>query len=108
MFMETEIDLVNNKECFTIWLSSKDKKDFELSFDEIFSGKKVQGTPLDCKPKTTEQLIDCYGYPIYKCIRNGKENWYYNLGFVGREIDGFHDCWVEVKDGRVLGFWGHL
>jgi hypothetical protein len=38
---------------------------FEKSFNEVFSLKAIKESPEQCEPKTEEELINCYGHPIY-------------------------------------------
>jgi hypothetical protein len=81
---------------------------FEKSFHEVFSLKAVEESPGQCEPKTEQELIKCYGYPIYKCDKDGKKIFYYNEGFVGSRIHSFHDIWFEIKKGIVVGEYGYI
>lgn len=88
---------------YEILLSKSWRNNFEKSFREIFSFGPVEDTSEVCNPINVEELIQCYGYPIYHCKKDGKTIFYYNYALLGREIHGFHDIWIEVVDGRIVG-----
>jgi hypothetical protein len=81
---------------------------YEKSFNEVFSINAVEESPEQCDPKSEQELIKCFGHPIYTCNKGGKKIFYYNEHFVGRRIHGFHDIWVEIKGGIVVGECGFI
>ena len=109
LFIEVDME-IEERGIFSILLSAKNKREFKKSFNVIFSEKEVQyNLPRGCNYETTEELINCLGYPIYKCIdHRGKKYWYYNEGYVGTRICGFHDCWIEIKRNKVIGVDGWI
>lgn len=93
---------------FEIFLAKSMWGRFEKSFDEVFSLRAVEESLEQCEPKTEQELIKCYGHPIYRCVKNGKKIFYYNENFVGSRIHGFHDIWFEIKKGIVVSEYGHI
>lgn len=83
--------------------------DFRPAFANAFSLTEVQETYVEqCEPATEAELIAMLGYPIYKCRKNDLTIYYYNLGFIGCRINGFHDIWFEIRDGEVIKNHGYI
>lgn len=93
---------------FEILLEKSKWGRFEKSFNEIFSMIAVEESNGRCEPKTEQDLIKCYGYPIYECNKDGRKFYYYNQGFVGRRIHGYHDVWIEIKSDIVVEEHGYI
>ncbi len=92
-----------------ILIAKSGNGDFEPSFNRVFSFNEVDDTPVEtCNPKTERELIEILGFPIYRCQEDGFTIFYYNLGFIGWRVNGFHDIWFKMKDGKVLENFGNI
>jgi len=89
-----------------VLLAKSQKGDIEKSFDNAFSFEDVGPPPEDCEQQTEAGLIECLGYPIYKCRQNGFMIYYYNERFVGGLIMNYHDIWFKIEAGKVIDSWG--
>jgi len=85
-----------------VLLAKSENGDFESAFNRAFSLNAVEDARDDRSPLTVGQLIEWLGYPIYKCRKGGYTFYYYNEGFVGHRISGFHDIWFKTKAGKVI------
>jgi len=77
------------------------------SFKNIFSMDPCESDNPIHEFESESDLIDCLGYPIYKCPgEDGTIIYYYNERFVGSRIHGFHDVWFKIRQGKIVGEYG--
>jgi len=96
------------KNGFEILLDQTSKQSFKVSCNEVFSDQPVDDPLEDCEPKTRQEVITCFGYPIYTCRQGDQTIFYYNLGLLGHRILGYHDAWIAMGNDQVIKIWGNI
>lgn len=92
-----------------VLLTRSEKGDFWPAFENAFSFDEMEERYAEqCDAKNKAELIDALGYPIYRCREKDSTMFYYNLGFLGHRVNGYHDIWFEIKGGRVIRNFGNI
>ena len=82
---------------------------FAKTFHKVFSAEPVPELPFKAKLETAAELIKYCGYPIYRCYKNGLTIFHYDeLYTADRGLIGGHTAWIEIKDGKIVGWRGEI
>jgi len=84
------------------------------AFEVIFSPSPLEsGEPLTYemlleRGKTESDIVQLLGPPLSICenAKNGERYLYYNSWLLQMELGGFHDFFVEIKEGRIAKVFG--
>ncbi len=80
---------------------------FNFLFSSDPNYKETKLHSYDYSPRTKEDLIKYFGFPISICNAKDETIFYYNKDFLGFEVGGYHDVWYRIdKNGRIIEEWG--
>ncbi len=101
------IETSHNSILFELHLKKQRIGGFGKTFSKVFSKVPVAEPDANCDdPRTASDVINCYGYPLYRCEKNG--GWVYYYSYLGHRILGFHTAWIEIKGNKVISISGEI
>jgi hypothetical protein len=100
-----KVSFSSENQSYTILLKNNSKKDFDRSFNLIFA----QRVPKEYykEPRTKEELIKYYGFPISMCKEGDVEEWFYIPEFAG-PAGGYDGFWMKIKDNKIIDVYGYI
>lgn len=90
---------------YSIFLDNSSQSRFLTAFNLLFSERVVEGFKGECSLglQTKDDVIRCFGFPMYIEKRANVFSYKYNSDFVGYPFGSARAWTVKIKNNRVVG-----
>ncbi len=103
-----KLSIKTQKDSFQVLLANRSRRELERSFDLVFAEKWAEREgDIGCGGYETKlQAIKCLGFPIFACKKGRTERLFYIPQYAEGRLLGYDECWIEIKDGKVVNIAG--